>query len=383
MSLVLHAIGTATPPRQIQQADAARLAAGFSTPSSTRARALEAIYRQTQIDTRGSVLLEEPGDEPYAQSFFPPADATAEGGPTTAARMARYAAEAGSLAIAAARSAIAAAAIPPADVTHLVTCSCTGFANPGVDLEIVSALGLPAHVRRTHVGFMGCHGAFNALGVAAAFAGADPAAVVLIDCVELCSLHFQYGSRSDLVVANSIFADGAAAVVGTGSGRSGEAGGTGQVRSRRLGGWRLVRQWSRILPDSADEMGWIIGDHGFEMNLSARVPGIIGGGIRGLVVEVLAEAGLGLDDIPAWAIHPGGPRVVADVQEALGLDDAQVAASRSILAAHGNMSSATVLFILERLLGPGSAAPCVALAFGPGLTVEVALFDRAPPVRPR
>jgi len=399
MSLVLHGFGTATPPRRIRQADAARLAAGFGTPSPSRARALEAIYRQTRIDTRGSVLLEEPGDAAYAQSFFPPAESVATGGPTTGARMARYAAEAGGLAVAAARAAFTAAAIPPEDVTHLVTCSCTGFANPGVDLEIVSALGLPAHVRRTHVGFMGCHGAFNALGVAAAFAGADPAAVVLVDCVELCSLHFQYGSRSDLVVANSIFADGAAAVIGTGGDHGGDHGGAhgddhgddGRPHGTRLGGWRLVRQWSRILPDSTSEMGWIIGDHGFEMNLSARVPGIIGGTIRGLVADVLAEAGLDIDDVPAWAVHPGGPRVVADVQEALGLADEQVAASRSILAAHGNMSSATVLFILERLLGPASAAPCVALAFGPGLTVEIALFDRpraSPPaehraVRPR
>jgi alpha-pyrone synthase len=370
MSLALHAIGTATPPRRIRQADAARLAASFSRPSATRARALEAIYRQTRIDSRGSVLLEDPGEEPYAQSFFPPAGAAPPGGPTTADRMARYAAEAGGLAIAAARSAIAAAAIPPDAITHLVTCSCTGFANPGVDLEIVAALELPAHVRRTHVGFMGCHGAFNALGVAAAFAAADPTAVVLVDCVELCSLHFQYGSRSDHVVANSIFADGAAAVVGTG-------------RDRGTGGWQLVRQWSRILPDSAGEMGWIIGNHGFEMSLSARVPGIIGREIRGLVSDVLAEAGLGLGDVPAWAVHPGGPRVVADVQEALGLADDQVAASRGVLAAHGNMSSATVLFILEQLLGPAAAAPCVAVAFGPGLTVEIALFDRLPPVRPR
>ena len=111
------------------------------------------------------------------------------------------------------------AGIDPGDVTHLITCSCTGFANPGVDLELIGRLELPASVARTHVGFMGCHGAFNALRVAEAFVAARPESVPLVVCVELCSLHFQYGSQSDVIVANSIFADGAAALVGRSSGR--------------------------------------------------------------------------------------------------------------------------------------------------------------------
>jgi predicted naringenin-chalcone synthase len=376
MSLCVLGIGSATPPRQIAQTDAARLAADFANAAPGHERTLAAIYRQTRIQTRGSVLLEDPGTEPFQQSFFPPANGTPTAGPTTAERMARYAAEAGGLALAAATSSLRAAGTDPAAITHLVTCSCTGFANPGVDLELVSDLGLPADVARTHVGFMGCHGAFNALRVADAFASADPRAVVLVCCVELCSLHFQYGSRSDSVVANSIFADGAAAIVGVGPGHPLAGSGTG---------WQLGRQWSRILPDSIGEMGWIIGDHGFEMNLSARVPAVISRDIGRIVTDAIAEHGLRLGDVAAWAVHPGGPRVIAQVQEALGLDDQAVAVSREILAAHGNMSSATILFILERLLHERADDPCVALAFGPGLTVEAAVFDRGLPrtVRPR
>lgn len=376
MSLVIMGIGSATPPWQIAQTDAARLAVGFANATPGHERSLAAIYRQTRIQTRGSVLLEEPGDEPFQQSFFPTVNGSPTRGPTTAARMTRYAAEAGDLAVAAARNALDAAGIDAESITHLVTCSCTGFANPGVDLELVTALGLPTDLSRTHIGFMGCHGAFNALRVADAFAATARDAVVLVCCVELCSLHFQYGSRSDSVVANSIFADGAAAVVGVGADHRRAGGGNG---------WRLDRQWSRILPDTTGEMGWVIGDHGFEMHLSARVPAVIGRDIRAIVETSLADHGLVRDDIAVWAVHPGGPRVIGQVQEALGLSDNAVAMSRVVLAAHGNMSSATILFILERLFTAAAEGPCVALAFGPGLTVELAVFNhgRQPSSRSR
>ena len=368
MSLTLLGLGTASPERSIAQADAATLAAGFNNAEPGRERTLTAIYRQTRIRTRGSVLLEEPACEPFAQSFYPPAAAADDAGPTTAARMERYREASVPLAVAAARSALGAGAVTPAVVTHLVTCSCTGFANPGLDLDVVAALGLPAGVHRTHVGFMGCHGAFNALRVADAFATADPRAVVLVICVELCSLHFQYGCRVDSIVANSIFADGAGAVVGVGA---------EHARGAESSRWRIIGQTSRILPDSADQMGWIIGDHGFEMSLSAQVPDTLRRHIAPFVAESLAGLGLGPADVQAWAVHPGGPRVLTSVAEALALPPHTLDASHHVLAAHGNMSSATILFILERLIAAGAATPCVALAFGPGLTAELAVFGSA------
>ncbi len=363
-----------TPRRSRRHADAqdaATLAGTLAGAGATRERTLSAIYRQTQIDQRGSVLLEPPGDQPFLQSFFPPALDADDAGPPTSERMARYAAEAGPLAVTAAERALARSDCTASQVTHLVTCSCTGFANPGIDLELCRMLGLPADVARTHVGFMGCHGAFNALRAADAFAATKPDAVVLVVCVELCSLHFQYGAAADSIVANSIFADGAGAVVG----RS-----TAATDCRH---WRLVDQASAVLPETADQMGWTIGDHGFEMTLSAEVPGSIAGPLPGLVDDLLARRNLSRADVGHWAVHPGGPRVLSAVEAALGLSPGHLAASRGILGEHGNMSSSTILFILERLFatdaqpdrcGSAAAETCVAMAFGPGLTAELALF---------
>jgi len=369
MSFSILGIGTATPPRRIAQRDAAILAGRLSGSAAARERTLAAIYRQTRIAHRGSVLLEEPGDEPFAQSFFPPAEGSDDGGPTTAARMARYAAEAPRLAAAAGREALARGNVSAAGVTHLVTCSCTGFAAPGVDLAVIEELGLPPTVARCHVGFMGCHGAFNAIRAAAAFAAADPTAVVLTVCVELCSLHFQYGAGADRIVANSIFADGAAAVVGRAASSVSDS------------GWRLVGQLSEVLPGSADSMGWIIGDHGFEMTLSAEVPGQIASAFPDLVSRLLRQSGIAAESIDHWAIHPGGPRILTAVEQALALAPSQLDRSREILATRGNMSSATILFILERLFADAPSQRtgagrrhCLAAAFGPGLTAELAVF---------
>lgn len=366
MSLVMLGIGTAVPEHRIAQSDAAGLAISFANAAPGRERALAAVYRQSGIRTRGSVLLEPAeDDEPFVQRFFPPAEAGGDR-PSTGARMRRYAEEAGRLALQAASAALASSGLDVDEITHLVSCSCTGFANPGVDLELVRTLGLPAAVARTHVGFMGCHGAFNALRVADAFVTANPAAVALVSCVELCSLHLQYGSHGDHVVANSLFADGAAAVIGVGRGHAAAAN----------GGWWIIAQASEVLPDSDREMGWLIGDSGFEMTLSPRVPGLIAGQLRPAVEEMLARAGIAAGDVATWAVHPGGPRILGGVEEALGLPTDTLAVSRGVLADHGNMSSATILFILERLARAGAAGPCVALAFGPGLTVELAVLDR-------
>jgi len=365
MSLAILGIGTAVPEQQISQTDAVALAVGFANAEPGRERTLAAIYRQTRIRTRGSVLLEPPDDAGVSLDFYKPVTSIDDSGPATSVRMARYAAEAGGLAAAAAVLALGRAGIAAAEVTHLVTCSCTGFANPGVDLELVETLGMPPTVSRTHVGFMGCHGGFNALRVADAFAGADPDAVVLVVCVELCSLHFQYGSRSDSVVANSIFADGAGAIVGVGSGHP----------AADPAAWHVAGQASRVLPNSANQMGWIIGDHGFEMSLSAQVPGTISAEIGLLVDDLLSRQGWAREQVRSWAVHPGGPRVLASVSESLSLDPGALEVSHAVLAEHGNMSSATILFILERLLEQDpSATPCVAMAFGPGLTAELAVF---------
>jgi predicted naringenin-chalcone synthase len=241
--------------------------------------------------------------------------------------------------------------------------SCTGFQAPGVDLELISQLGLDAGVQRTHVGFMGCHGALNGLRVAQAFVEADAEAVVLLCCVELCSLHLYYGWDPEKVVANALFADGAAALVATAR------------PAHPAPGLTLLASGSTVIPHSAALMHWQIGDHGFEMGLSSRVPEAVGSQLRPWLERWLQPRGLQVADIATWAMHPGGPRILQVCGAALGLEPHQLAVSQAVLQEHGNMSSATVLFILDRLRRAAAPGPCLALAFGPGLCAEVALLE--------
>jgi predicted naringenin-chalcone synthase len=208
---------------------------------------------------------------------------------------------------------------------------------------------------------MGCQGALNGLRVARSFVESDPEAVVLLCAVELCSLHFAYGWDPEMLVPNALFGDGAAAVVGTGSARGADP-------------WRMADSGTCLFPNTADDMTWRIGDHGFRMTLSARIPDLIEECVGGWLESWLGGHGLTPSDIASWAVHPGGPRILGSVERAIGLDKHQTRVSREILAGHGNMSSATVLFILDRLQEANAPKPCVALAFGPGLVAEAALF---------
>ncbi len=369
MTLALYGIGTAQPAYSIAQSDAAELAASFRHPTAERGRtvaeqtrSLQVLYRRTRIERRGSVLLEQPEGFTPRQTFMPPAVDGTDFGPTTALRMERYAEESPALALSAAREALASAAIGANSITHLITVSCTGFAAPGFDIRLMKSLKLSPGVARTHVGFMGCHGAINALRVAEAFVAGRPDARVLICATELCSLHYQYGENPNNLIANAIFADGAAAAV------------CGPPRDRPAD-WRMRCAGSQLFAGSEDAMTWRVGDHGFEMTLSARVPDLIAAHTRPWIESWLAESGRTLADIRSWAIHPGGPRILDQVAAALGLPREATAASQQVLAECGNMSSPTVLFILERLLRQQAPRPAVALAFGPGLVVEAALFN--------
>jgi predicted naringenin-chalcone synthase len=274
--------------------------------------------------------------------------------------MLRYETEAPALATGAACAALRAAGLRAEEVTHVVTVSCTGFAAPGIDTRLIEALRLPPTTQRTHVGFMGCHGAINGLRVADSLVRADPEAVVLVCTVELSSLHFSYGWSPEMMVANALFADGAAAVVG---------------RARRDGadGWTVASFATLLIPGTSEDMSWRIGDHGFRMTLSARVPDLVRDAVGGWLEGWLGESGLGIADIASWAVHPGGPRILGAVEAAAGLGRERTRVSRAVLADYGNMSSATVLFILERLRSENAPRPCVALALGPGLVAEAVL----------
>ena len=366
MSLKIVGIGTAVPPHRLTQAEAVELHTTFCGIQDGRARTLRALYRRSGIRTRHSVLLDgSEGPLAERQRFYPPASGEDDRGPPTTERMRAYAEHAPPLAKTAARRALEAGAVDPEEVTHLVTVSCTGFVAPGVDKAIVDSLGLRATTERTHVGFMGCHGALNGLRVARSLALQNPTAVPLVCAVELCTLHFAYGWDPDMLVANALFADGAAAVVGRAA--WGAAGPSAE-------GWEVAATGTFLMADSEDAMTWRIGDHGFRMTLSARVPELIQGHLSSWLEAWLCERGLAPGDVRSWAVHPGGPRILDAVEASLGLEREDTAAAREVLSEHGNMSSATVLFILDRLRKAGAQAPCVALAFGPGLAVEATLF---------
>ena len=296
--------------------------------------------------------------------------------PGTAARNDIYAREADRLFIEAARRSLDADPdITASDITHVVTVSCTGFHAPGPDYAVVRALGLSAAVQRYHLGFMGCYAALPALRAAAQFCRAEPEAVVLVASVELCTLHLRSSSDPDAIIASSLFADGAAAALVT-----------ARELPTAVPGFSLDGFHTGLIPDGEDDMAWTVGDTGFEMVLSTRVPQLIGTHIDDAlgplwhsddsIRSALDHQEIG-EVVRHWAIHPGGRSILDRVQERLALDDRQLRPAREVLRTKGNMSSATVMFVLQRILEVEQPEPgerVAAMAFGPGLTAETALL---------
>ena len=361
MDLSILGLGAAVPQYRMTQIEAAELAQHVCSASGDQARAIKILYRRAGVETRHTVLPHRTALDWLSADEEGGVATCVQFGPTTQERMQLYSQHACRLAVRAGAAALDASGAPASAITHLVTVSCTGFAAPGVDFALITQLGLPPSVERVQVGFMGCHGSINGLRVARALAACDPAARVLLCSVEVCSIHYQMQWDAKKFVGNSIFADGAAALVGRASCEAAPA------------AWRVAATGSCLLPDSSDAMSWTIGDHGFEMELSPRVPDLIKRHLRPWFDEWLARQGYGIADVGSWAVHPGGPRILSAVEESLGLDREALAVSREVLAECGNMSSPTVLFILERLMARRAPRPCVMLGFGPGLMAEAAL----------
>ena len=335
--------------------------------SDRQRRLADRVYRNSGIDTRYSVLEGFSPGIPDPLFKIGPDGKPVE--PGTRERNDRYAAEAKRMSVEVARRAMAGCPeIAPAEVTHVITTTCTGFFNPGADYYIVRELGMRPSTERYALGFMGCYAALPALRMARQFCQADPSAVVLVMSIELCTLHLHFEEGLDFLLANAIFADGAAAAIV--STREPPAG-----RSA----YRLDSFASALIPAGERDMAWRIGNQGFEITLSTYVPDVIGANIRALIEPALAAGGLSAEEVGRWAIHPGGKAILDKVQNELCLTPEQVQASRDVLRKYGNMSSATSLFVLKELLdaGPpeaGGGRVC-AIAFGPGLTVESAILS--------
>ncbi|MBK8091602.1 MAG: type III polyketide synthase [Verrucomicrobiaceae bacterium] len=375
MSAYIHQIATRAPQWAYEQAFIRDRMKSWSSDAKSK-RLIQAIYNRSGIETRHSVLGDF-SNESEANLYR----SDAEGkiiSPSTAQRNAVYARTSHELAVKVARQALeGVSGISTQDVTHVIFASCTGFTNPGPDYHIIRELGLRGDVQRYTLGFMGCYAAFPALRMAEQFCAADPQAVVLVVCLELCTLHMQIDDKPDNILANSLFADGAAAAIVS-----------AREPAKNRPSYVLRGFTSALLPAGETEMAWDIGDEGFNIVLSSYVPEIIAANVRHLAGDLLQLHDLKLEDIEEWAVHPGGRSILDKVEQSLCLPPDALASSRSVLADYGNMSSATVLFVLKDLLDSAETdrALTMAMAFGPGLTVETAVLERvghSSPLAPR
>jgi len=328
-------------------------------------RLIRAIYRNSGIEKRHTVVTTF--EDGVADGFFKAGSNGDIYGPGTAERNDIFARESHPMAVDLARKVIANCPdISPNDITHVITASCTGFYNPGLDYHIVQELSLPYSTQRYHLGFMGCYAAFPALRMATQFCEANPDAVALVMCLELCSLHLQLNRGQDFLLANSLFADGAGAAIVS-----------AREPDEDHSAYQIGDFNSTLVPSGKDDMTWSIGDTGFDISLSSYVPKIIGANVSQLIEPVLAKQNLNLEDVDTWAVHPGGKAIIDRVQERLSLSPEQVRASREVLRQYGNMSSATILFVLQEILRQPSelsSEKVFTMAFGPGITVETALL---------
>jgi predicted naringenin-chalcone synthase len=274
----------------------------------------------------------------------------------TERRMRRYLQEALPMGKEAVSRALADAGLDPGDVGLFAVCSCTGYVTPGLDILLARDLGMAPDTQRLFVGHMGCYAALPGLGAAADFVAARRRPAVLL-CVELPSLHVQPSTvDAQQIVAHSLFSDAAAAVVL----RAPDAGRPGGLPSHQVRDGYQIRDVVAVTDTAtADHMTWDVTDLGFRMGLSPRVPEVLAAHVGPLTHELLGRHGLALSDVDGWAVHPGGPRILTVVERELALPPDALAASRAVLAAHGNCSSPTVLLILDQLLRGPRPPHCV------------------------
>jgi predicted naringenin-chalcone synthase len=347
----INRIGTARPPHDVHEPFLAFM--GQALAEGKARNVFNRMARRAGISHRYSVLHEDG----MVEADSPPGGFYRRGAfPSTAERMKAYAKFAPALAV----RAVEALDLQnePASITHLVLASCTGFIAPGLDQLLAARLGLRPDLQRTVVGFMGCSAAVPALRIAQATVLADPAARVLVVNLELCTLHMQETDDVEIALSFMLFGDGCSAALVTAD-RQGLA----------LGDFRTA-----LIPETENLITWHIGDQGFIMHLSGQVPVKISQALRENPDFLLRQEGTQAIDL--WAIHGGGRTVLDAVQSGFSLREDALAPSRAVLNAHGNMSSATVMFVLAGMMQTAAAGQRgLAMAFGPGMVAETFRFN--------
>jgi alpha-pyrone synthase len=368
---VFSSIATANPEFTVPQDDAAQFMLRTTGLSESLRKRIPQIYEKSSIDQRHTCL------EDYTRAFsefdFYPKSSTLTPSPSTGARNRVYQQESIPLASRAAAESLQLAGLSAASVTHLIVVSCTGFFAPGLDIHLTRNLGLPPDTQRTLIGFMGCYAAFNAMRLADTICRSQSDAVVLIVCIELCTLHFQIEDSLESVVVNALFSDGAAAAV------------MQRVKRQDTENKLIYRDGQSLLhEDSLNAMSWAIGDTGFIMGLSPKVPELIASSLPTYVEHLLTNKGIKTADLDFWAVHPGGRQVLDRTASVMNIAPEQMSDSYAVLRENGNMSSPTILYILKQIMnrrtcenniGETHQRYGIALAFGPGLTIEGCLLE--------
>ncbi|MDX1617958.1 MAG: type III polyketide synthase [Balneolaceae bacterium] len=366
MAAFVHNISTVVPEHVYEQNFLREKMKKYITDDRATRSIIHRIYSQSGIDKRHTVVRDFNANGDPRLYFNKDGSLNA---PSTGARNRLYTDHAKKLFVETARKLLDDhPAFTARDVTHVITVSCTGFFAPGPDYEIVKQLSMDSSTQRYHLGFMGCYAAFPALKMARSFCRSDKDAVVMIVCLELCSLHFQNSENTDNLISASVFADGGAGVIV--SARS-------PVQGRPV--LRLDQFATTVAEKTEKDMAWTIGDTGFDMVLSTYIPEIIESNLSSSIRPLLDSYRLQKEDIDHWAVHPGGRAILDKVEQNLAIQNGRLNASRAILSKYGNMSSATILFVLKHLLDKPfrekeKPERILAMAFGPGLTIESGLL---------
>ncbi|MFC3434434.1 type III polyketide synthase [Nocardia seriolae] len=355
---VIESIATGAPAQIFSQADAAAQVAGLFSDPAQQAR-IPRIYQTTRVTTRH--LAVNPID-PEFLSY------SREVG-TIRGRMNTFYDHAVPLAVDVAGRAIAHLEDPASEIGMLVFATSTGFIAPGVDVAVVKQLGLSPAINRLMVNFMGCAAAMNSVRAAVDFVRAHPDKKALVICLELSSVNAVFDDNVNDVIIHSLFGDGCGAVV---------IGASNPQQQLPAGAVVIRDSFSFLFDDAEDGIVLGVNDNGITCELSENLPQYILRGVDPVVTDVLARNGLTKSEIDAWAIHPGGPKIIEESARSLGLDPEQAATSWDVLAEYGNMLSVSLIFVLEQLIAQQAGKPIstgVAFSFAPGVTLEGILFD--------
>jgi predicted naringenin-chalcone synthase len=359
---VIAAIGTQVATHSFKQEEVAQYMSNLYA-DSTASRKLNILSRQSGINYRQSVIPD------FSLNCMKPELFVAGDVPNVEQRMNVYKDKVLPLAAAAIDKAIT--KIGDSEllekVTHIITVTCTGMYAPGLGIELINHYNLPDTTFHTAINFMGCNASFAALRMADLIQQSNPNALTLVVCVELCTLHFQPKDNNDNFLANTLFADGAAAIVVASAGYADQH----KINSVELKGFQTL-----TLSEGADLMAWNINAVNFEMVLSSMIPDFIGKNVKYIVKEISESFKLSKTDHIKWAIHPGGKKILDAFCREMNLNQEDIAESYQILRQHGNMSSVTIIFVLEELLKNSTTNDqIIAVGFGPGISVETAFLQ--------